>query len=123
MDNPKTEGAIAKIIQRCWEDDGYQARFMKEPHAVLKEAGVEVPEGLQIKVVQNTDDVQYLAIPAKPGAASGELDDSALEGVAGGAGGSFSLSKSKKLFIKKIPMTGLGGGTHDPGNACIPNPC
>jgi hypothetical protein len=116
MSDPKMDQAIAKIIKRCWDDSKYQTRFMSEPHAVLKEEGVDVPQGLTLKVVQNTENVHYLAIPPKP---TDQLSDRDLEGVAGGAG-TFQL---KSNFLKNIKLTGVGGGTHDPGRYCIPNPC
>lgn len=119
MNDPK--GAISKIIQRCWDDRKFQDRFVAEPSSVLKEEGIEVPKGLEIKVVVNTDTVHHLAIPAKP---SGQLGDEALDAVAGGAGRQLSSSSSSSLsFVRQMPLTGLGGGTHDPGNACLPNPC
>lgn len=120
MENPKTDRTIAKIIQRCWEDDAFKARFIAQPNAILKEEGVDVPAGLEIKVVQNTENVQYLAIPAK---ATGQLTDNALDGVVGGAGGTFTTT-SKITFLRKLPLTGMGGpGTHDSGDYCIPPPC
>jgi hypothetical protein len=116
MDN--TQNAIAKIIKQCWDDDKFRARFVAQPNAVLKEHGVDVPADMEIKVVQNTENVQYLPIPVKPD----ELSDKALDGVAGGAGGTFSSSMAKKIEIRKL--TGMGGpGTHDAGNYCIPYPC
>ena len=114
MDN--TQSAIAKIIKRCWEDEKFQARFISQPHAVLKEHGVDIPTDLEIKVVQNTDTVQYLAIPTRPD----QLSEGALDAVAGGAG--ISPTFAKKIEYRKL--TGMGGpGTHDPGPYCIPYPC
>jgi hypothetical protein len=107
---------MGNIIKRCWEDDAFQKRFMSEPHAVLKENGIEVPDDMKVKVVQSTDDVQYFAIPAKP---SDELSEGALDQVTGGAG----ILKKSALKIQLKKLTGLGGGTHDPGMYCIPNPC
>jgi hypothetical protein len=37
---------------------------------------MEVSEGIEFKVVQNTDKVNYILLPAKPG----ELSDDQLEG-------------------------------------------
>ena len=117
MNDPKTQQALTKIIQKCWEDSKFQARFVAEPAAVLKEEGVDVPKGLDLKVVVNSENVHHLAIPSKPGA---QLPDEALDQVAGGA---VTLQMDRVRFIRRIPLTGLGGGTHDPGNGCIPNPC
>jgi hypothetical protein len=112
----KTQDAMGKIIKRCWEDNAFQKRFMSEPHAVLKEYGVEVPSDMEFKVVQNTDNVHYFAIPAKP---SDELSEGALDQVSGGTG--IIFQQKLKYEIKKL--TGVGGGTHDPGMYCIAAPC
>jgi hypothetical protein len=49
---------------------------------VLKEHGVEPPSGLQVRIVENTDELIHLTLPAKP--REGELSDDELENVAGG---------------------------------------
>ena len=49
---------------------------------MLKEAGADVPEGLQLKVVENTERLVHLILPPRP--ESGELSDEQLESVAGG---------------------------------------
>jgi len=111
-----TQGVIAKIIKRCWEDAKFQQRFVSQPNSVLKEYGVDVPADLEIKVVLNTDNVHYLAVPTKPG---DQLSDASLDAVVGGA---ISPTFAHKIAIKKL--TGMGGpGTHDPGPYCIPYPC
>jgi len=43
---------------------------------------MEIPDGIQIKVIENTDKVFYFLLPAKP---SGEkLSDEQLDAAAGG---------------------------------------
>ncbi len=58
---------------------------MSDPHAALVEAGVEVPAGTTIKVVEDTADTRHLVLPVAPGDA-GELSAEELEKVAGGVG-------------------------------------
>ena len=55
-------------------------RLMAEPAAVLREAGIELPAGQQVRVVENTDQVVHLVLPQQPR----ELSDEQLEQVAGG---------------------------------------
>jgi hypothetical protein len=73
------------IISKCWQDAAFKQRFLTDPKAVLAEFEIEVPAGLNVKVVENTDDTLFLTIPPKP--VRGELSDKDLEGVSGGAGG------------------------------------
>ncbi len=70
-----------KLVSRCWADEAFKQRFIAEPAAVMKEAGLEVPEGVEFKVVENKDKVQYILIPAKPG----QLSDEQLAGMSGGS--------------------------------------
>ena len=74
--------AHGKIIARAWRDPAFKAKLLADPHATLKEAGIAVPEGVTVKVVENTDTHHHLVLPPKP---TGELSDEALDKVAGGA--------------------------------------
>ena len=53
------------------------------PHAALAEAGVEVPAGMSVKVMENTADTAHVVLPVAPNKA-GEMSIDELEKVAGG---------------------------------------
>ncbi len=74
---------IAKVITRAWSDADYKARLLDNPHSALAEAGVEIPAGTNVKVVENTADTHHLVLPLAPGNAS-ELSDEDMEKLAGG---------------------------------------
>jgi Nitrile hydratase, alpha chain len=74
--------AFGKVISQAWADPSYKARLLADPASVLAESGVALPPGVEIRAVENTASVVYLALPAKP---SEELSDDALEAVAGGS--------------------------------------
>jgi hypothetical protein len=83
----------SKLIARAWADETFKKRLLAEPALVLQEHGLKVPPGVQVKVVQNTDQVLYLMLPPAP---SGELSDEELEDVAAGftgATGNDSVSR------------------------------
>lgn len=71
---------LGEIINRCWDDAAYKARFLKNPNAVLKDAGFPVGDK-NFRVVENTADVHYIVLPEKP---SEKISDEELDGVAGG---------------------------------------
>lgn len=75
--------SVQKAIVRAWTDEKYRDRLLSEPHAALVEAGVEIPAGVTVKVVENTADVQHLVLPVKP-AEAGEVSLEELEKIAGG---------------------------------------
>ena len=58
-------------------------RFLSRPHAVLAEHGMEVPEGFNVNVVENTDTTVHVTLPPAP-TANGELSDEELANAAGG---------------------------------------
>jgi|SRR5208282_1597007 len=64
----------AQVVARAWSDAAFKKRLLAQPAAVLKEAGLESPEGSQVKVVENTDRVVHLVLPPAPELAEEELD-------------------------------------------------
>src|SRR4051794_6983539 len=74
--------AIGKIIARAWSDEAYKARLVSDPGSVFEEAGLDVAEGVDIRVVEDTPGVRHFVLPLAPG--EGELSEEALEQVAAG---------------------------------------
>ena len=75
--------AWGKVIARSWSDEDYKARLLDNPHAVLTEAGVDVPPDIDVKVVEQMPGQVVLTLPHRPDDEDMELDDSRLEAVAG----------------------------------------
>ena len=71
----------AKVVAQAWSDATYKDRLLRDPRAVLAEAGLEVPSSLELTVVEDSADKRHLVLPAKP--AEGEISEEALGGVAG----------------------------------------
>ena len=44
----------------------YRSRVVREPRAVLSEFGLEVPEGVELRVVDSTSEQRYLVLPMRP---------------------------------------------------------
>jgi len=66
----------AKIVAQAWADADYKARLLADPAAVAREAGVDLPAGVDLRVVENTADKFHLVLPALPDAAR---DDAQLD--------------------------------------------
>ena len=79
----KEMNALAQLFAACWKDEALKARFMADPEAVLKEHGLEVPNGINVKVVENADDCVYITPPAPP-AGNNDLLYEELSEAAGG---------------------------------------
>jgi hypothetical protein len=71
----------SQLVAQAWADEKLKQRLTDSPAAVLQEHGIEVPTGVEIRVVENTDKICYLTLPARP---SDELTPSQLSSVAGG---------------------------------------
>jgi hypothetical protein len=57
---------MGKIIAKAWIDDEFKRKLLTDTAAVLKEEGVEVPEGIVVRAVENTDKLFHLVLPPKP---------------------------------------------------------
>lgn len=56
----------AKIVAKAWIDKDYKLRLLSAPASIMKEEGVEVPEGLELKCVEASDSQAWLVLPPKP---------------------------------------------------------
>jgi len=72
---------LQRIIAKAWADEGFKAALLADAPAALAGEGVALPEGLRLRVVENTASDVTFVLPPRPADA---LSDAALEGVAGG---------------------------------------
>ena len=68
-----------RLVAQARSDKTLKQRLMGTPIAVLREHGINVRQGLDVHVVENTNKVVYLTLPAVS-----ELSDRELDGVVGG---------------------------------------
>ena len=74
---------LAELFAACWKDEALKARFMTDPKAVLAEYGMDVPDGIDVNVVENSGNTVHITMPPAP-AGAGELSDEELGNAAGG---------------------------------------
>ena len=72
---------LGKIIAKAWRDPAFKAELIANPAAALKAEGIDMPAGMAVTVLENTEKHFNLVLPLVP---SGELSDEALDGVSGG---------------------------------------
>ena len=58
-DAAKTRG---KIIARAWKDPEFKARLLANPKAVCKEMGLNLPDDMNVEVLEPTSDQEVLFI-------------------------------------------------------------
>jgi Nitrile hydratase, alpha chain len=92
----------AEAIQLTVEaahDETLKKRLLADPVRVLQQAGLEVPSGIQIKVIENTETQYSLTLPAKPvDVEPADLSDEDLARVVGGSriGGSIWYGSNRR---------------------------
>ena len=77
----ETDTVFGKIIAKAWNNPAFKAELIANPAATLKAEGIDVPVGMAVTVVENTDRIFHLLLPPVP---TNELSDEAIDVVAGG---------------------------------------
>ena len=92
---PENDNQFAKIIAKAWRDPAFKAELIANPAAALKAEGIDVPAGVTVTVLENTDKQFHMVLPPAP---TDNLSEDELEGVAGGlnsfAGGNGPLYRA-----------------------------
>jgi len=78
--NLTPEGLKKEVIKRAQSDNDFKKALVDNPKEILGQLGVEFPEEVEVKVVEESPKVVYLVLPVNPD----ELSDEQLDGVAGG---------------------------------------
>ncbi|MGO4540796.1 NHLP leader peptide family RiPP precursor [Paenibacillus sp. 2TAB19] len=56
-----------QIIQKAWEDAEFKKKLLADPKAAVKEAfGTEIPDSLEVEVLEETDSKKYFILPQSP---------------------------------------------------------
>ena len=61
-----------RVVARAWEDEDFKRRLVSHPAAVLSESGIDVPLGVEPRVVEAEAEeeipgVVHFTLPPKPG--------------------------------------------------------
>jgi nitrile hydratase len=53
----------------------YRSRAVSDPHRVLAEFGLELPEAVELRVLDSTADIRYLVVPRRPDGSEGMSEE------------------------------------------------
>jgi nitrile hydratase alpha subunit len=95
----------SQLVAQAWADEKLKQRLLEKPAAVLQQHGIEVPAGVEVRVVEPTDKVLYFVLPPKPADVT-ELTSSQLSGI---AGGDTTLQKGESTDLGNVTITVLEG--------------
>jgi len=74
-----------KVVERAMQDAEFRTKLVADPRAAIaSEFGYTVPANTEVRVVEETAGTHYVVVPAAQLQADGELNEEALEAVAGG---------------------------------------
>ncbi|MBW7453586.1 NHLP leader peptide family RiPP precursor [Paenibacillus sepulcri] len=67
---------LNQIIEKAWKDPAFKEKLLADPKAAILESfNIDVPDDIQVSVVEETPKSFYLVIPPAP--VEGEEDDAA----------------------------------------------
>ena len=87
---------LAELFAACWKDDALKQRFMSDPKSVLAEYDMDVPDGMDVKVVENSDNTVHITMPMAP--RGNELSDEELSAAAGGCNWKYASIINQRLI-------------------------
>lgn len=73
---------LEQLLSRAGEDPDFRARLLSEPEATLQqEYGFAVPDGMRLKVIEDSRNTSHLVLPPNP-----QLSLDEMRAVSGGIG-------------------------------------
>ena len=74
-----------QIIAQAWKDDAYKQEILSNPKTVVeREFGVQLPDELNVHVMEENSTNLYFVLLARPNLSNAELSEDQLEAIAGG---------------------------------------
>ena len=75
----------AQVIDRAMQDETFRQELLRDPKGVVgRELGIQLPEHIDVQVLQESPSTVYLVVPRPAPSAGTELSDEELMAVAGG---------------------------------------
>jgi hypothetical protein len=72
----------AAVIDKAQSDPGFRKALLQDAKAAIeREFALSLPAGVEFKIVQETDDIRYIVLPAEQ---TGELSEAVLMAISGG---------------------------------------
>ena len=77
-----------KIVERSLQDEDFRRRLLADPRATLEqEYGERIPEGVQVRAVEEAADTIYLVLPHSGSSAGQDPEQVSDQDLEAGAGG------------------------------------
>ncbi len=66
-----------QVVARAWSDEDFKQRLLLNPRSVLAEHGLEMPQDMEVQVMEDGPQVRHFILPPSP---ASELADEDLVG-------------------------------------------
>ncbi|HYJ78274.1 MAG TPA: NHLP leader peptide family RiPP precursor [Longimicrobiaceae bacterium] len=63
VQSDKQRTLLALVTARAWRDAWYRQRLLDDAASALREEGVSVPEGVTVRVLEDSDSVKHMVVP------------------------------------------------------------
>jgi Nitrile hydratase, alpha chain len=57
---------IEQIVAKAWIDEVFRYRLLSDPARLLRAEGVPIPQGVEVRILEDTDSVRHVVLPMKP---------------------------------------------------------
>jgi len=71
---------VLGLPPRWYKEPAYRSRVVIEPRAVLSEFGLELDDGVEVRVWDSSSEIRYLVLPERP-AGTEDMDEEELAGL------------------------------------------
>jgi len=63
-----------QVVAKAWGNDMYRSKLLRDPTGTLKAEGIDIPAGVEVKVVEDSAKLMHFVLPVKP-AGEGKAED------------------------------------------------
>ena len=64
-----------QIVAKAWANEVYKQRLLRDPKGTLRSEGVNLPDDVDVKVLEDTPKLVHFVVPVKPAGGGGEAED------------------------------------------------
>ncbi|NJP88763.1 nitrile hydratase subunit alpha [Nonomuraea sp. FMUSA5-5] len=109
LDGDRAATIMAMVTARAWRDPEYKDRLLREPAAVLTEEGLDVPEGIELRVLEDTPAVRHVNLAREAGDVRQVIGGlpGALEVPEGGELRMVRNSEHVRYIVLRTPPAGI----------------
>jgi hypothetical protein len=86
---------VKEAVRKSCLDQGFRQRLVGQPAETLRIEGYNLPPGIEVEVLQDTDEVLHLVLPFNAMFSAAELSDAELATV---VGGSHKTATAKSMY-------------------------